>query len=704
MILKFLYQTDARERKIISGLVEDNSESTYDPFKTFPVVDESKAIITDGQNAIYNKGKQGYMVFHFEEEDKYLDVNLFNGEVKIALTKNISHASCYSEEFFGAILDYADYFDCDDIEFIYSGLKKSKMGLEDEYDHFFKKLQDASYCKINMDDNAYFLCRDDEQKYYLSRDFSLASKIAKNEIRRVLVINDYIDKSTKRSDLSFSPFKALSEDNSYYYAGLNPFKATYNDDILKVELDPVVSINARLIRSEEIFLNLKDVSYLISKEKNNKRYYLEVGNKYIKEESPLSYSLVSNPYEATPILDYDIEIIKSLLKVFDPSKVVRRKNKEYFMYYEGNQYELFDKAMPGYDNGVMIDENIYGLFTTSFKMSFNDSHKESGVILIRDGKYLSVKMVSPTSFKVNLTDSSYNASIFTVEEANAIENLFNWNFKRREINNLLLNDLRQYNIYKDNTKTVLDEYKNIMKDITSKKTTVVGYKKPSELRLETEKGALEYLRRFYIKDVFDYKNLFEISLTDDIKSVLIVAPKLNLELQGLALAAKNKLNVCILNENKFGYLPHVYINNNINLHGVYRLKLQNLTKSFLDNYDMIVFGHSFDEEEEVFKDTLNSLIEDDTKMVFVNTRVAKFEEPNDKFYSYFSKKLDLKRKYFSYEMPYQEEVNKLDEEFTKYLYKVQSIYQFEPVRLEKEFSYHSIIIKDGTNLIDYYKK
>lgn len=705
MITKFLYQLDNSQRKVIVGIVEDDEIETIDSLTTFKLVQDTKAILRPNDKVLYNVGKQGYIVFHSEDGDRYLDINIFGDEVKINVTKNISFASSYSEDFFGVILDYASYFGFEDVEFIFNGMKKSKNGsIDDEYDHYFKRVTDASYCKINKDDKAYFLSRNEDMSYFLTPDFSQASKVKKNEIRKVLIINKFINSKTERKDLSFSPYKALVSDNVYYYAGLNPFKATYTDDVLTLELEPVIDVSARLIKSEEIFLGLKDVSYLISKEKTNKRYYLEVDGKYVKETSPFMYEFVSNPFDASPLLDYDIEIVKSLLKVFDPSKKVLRKNKNNFMYYEKNIYTLTDNAISGYDNGKMIDKDIYDEFISTFNTDFNNKKRDSGLILIRDGKYLSMEIISSTRFSVYLSDSSYNASLFTDKEAKVLEKLFNWNFKYREIKNLLVKDLSLYKINIDNKKSILDEYKNIMKDITSKKTPVVAYDKPSEIKCETEKGALEYLRRFYMKDVFDFKKLFELVLNDEIKNVLIVSTKFNLELQGLALAANSKLNVTILNENKFGYLPNIYLNNNIKIDGMYRLKLQNLPKTFLKSYDLIVFGLGFDEDEILFKDTLDELCKDDRDVVFVNTKHAQFEPEVDKFYEYFLSKISLKRKYFNYDMPYTDDILALDEEFTNYLYRIQSINQYPSVKLDKKYSYHSIVIKHNNELKDFYKK
>ena len=66
---------------------------------------------------------------------------------------------------------------------------------------------------------------------------------------------------------------------------------------------------------------------MISKPKDNKRYYLEIDGKYAKEIDNLTYELVNNPDAATPLLDYDIELLKTAYKIFEPKSIILRKNK-----------------------------------------------------------------------------------------------------------------------------------------------------------------------------------------------------------------------------------------------------------------------------------------------------------------------------------------------------------------------------------------
>lgn len=692
MITKFLFHYTKEKKRILSGIVEDDNIVSYDPLKRFPIAPEGINILPT-ERKIINKGKVGYLVFK-DDDTKYLDVNIFDGEVKIALTDNISHAACYSKEFFAPILDYAEYFGYDDDPiFVESGLSLNDDVYTDTFT-IFKNIQDASYCKINKEDKSYFVARDDNQKYYLTDKFEDASKVAKQELRRVLLINNFIDIKTPKSAVSFSSYKYLSDDNNeYVYAGRNPYRLSLNDNVLKIKLNPTIEASDKLRSNEETFLNLKDISYLISKEESEKSYYLESSNgKYVKKVDDLEYTLVPNPIDASYLNDYDIEIIKSAYRVIAPEMSFLRKNKNYFLYYDNNEYSICNKPMPHYDNGRMIDKSAYEDFMSAFDVSFNKSKRDKGIILIINDKYLNIEFISKTAFKVFITESSYNASLFTAEEASAIKAILGFKFSERRIENILLNDLRLYKINSNNP-NISNEYRMIMNDALAKKTIIPDYLNIAELKLETEKASIEYLRRFYLKAVYDYKALFEMVLNDDIKKILIIAPRYNLELQGLELAAKKPLEVVTLNEQKFGYLPNVSLKN-VKYKATYRLKLQNLPKMFVDQFDLILFGGGFNESLDDYKATLDSIVSN-SNVLLANSRILAAQ--NDSFNEYFKDKLSLKRKYYNYEFPYPELVDELDNLYVKYIL-THGGRIHNKVAIQKEDSYYSIVRINNGNI------
>ncbi len=692
MILKFLFNYDKGKRKILSGIVEDDSVVDYDPSKKFMLAREDMYKAKDNETISINKGKTGYLEFEDENGKKYLDVNIYNDEVVIQLTTNISHASCYSMDFYRPILDYAMYFGYEEPKFIYSGLSKESVGFFDDYT-VFKAIKDASYCKINKNDTSYFVSRDLNQNYYLSKNFEDASKINKNELRRVLIINGFINKNSTKADVSFSPYKYLSIENSYIYAGRNPYKLSFDEEGFEIELNPIVDQAYRLRDVEDIFLQLKDISYLLSKEKSDKNYYLETTNfEYIKKISDFKYKFVKNPFDATLLNDYDIEIIKSAYKLIDPRIILRRKSKNYYMYSDKNLYTIYDEAKDGYEQGRMVDNAFVENYKATFDLNFNTSNKDNGTILIHKDMYLNIEYISKNSFKVLLTKSAYNASLFTKEETKAIKDLLGIEFSERRIENVLLKDLTMYNI-RNKKPNISENYRQIMKDIFAKKTPISDYTAANTIKTETEKGALEYLRRFYLKSVYDYKELFEKIFNianKEIKKVLIIAPKLNLELQGLELACKNNVEVYTLNELKSGYYPAIDLEK-VDYKASYRLKLQNVSKQFIESFDVVLFGAAFNENVELFKDTLDEIISNNKNIIFANSRIIHAKD-TDYFYEYFKNYTKVNRTYYTYEFPYKELVVEYDEKYVSYLLKSGNRIHND-VSINKNDSYFSIIKK-----------
>lgn len=701
MIKEFVYELDEKGKMTIVGLVEDNKIEEYNPDNVFKLIDKKQLNLSEDERLVLNEGRQGYMTLIGDFENEYVDVNVYGGAVRIKKTSNLEHAALYSEEMFESILDYANYFDYEDTAFKFSGMTYKKGRIDDLFNHFFKDAIDASYIKINKSGSAYFVAKEADNRFYITTDFSKAFKVPKKLIRKVLTINEFIDEHTRRSDLSFSIFKALATNEGYIYSGLNPSYITLKNNILNIKLNPSIPLESRLVKDENIFNILKDISYLISKEKTDKSFCLEINNKYVKKLGEFSYEIVSNPAYASLISDYEIEIIKQAYRLFDSNAMILRKNRSYFLYTDGCKYILsantFEKL-----NGRMIDQKIYNEFVSTFSASFNNNDKEDGVILLTDQGYVKVVVENNASFTLNYINNAYDASVFSKNESEVLKKLIGVKFNERSLENLL-RDLEEYQIYY-NDKIEIDKcYESIMEEILEKKTTVVPYSGVSNLRCETEKGALEYARRFYLKDILDYKDMFDKTLNANVKNILIISPKLNLEVEALAMSAKDKVNVYILNESKFGYLPVTYITKNINIAGTYRLKLANLTKNFVSKFDMIVFGKNFKEEVSDFKNNLDKILESDKNIIFLNNITANFEKnTKDSFYGYFKNKLDLKRKYHVYDFPYKTLVDSYNEKFARYLYQIGNMNTYPEASYDKVNSYHSIVIKQGHNLIDFY--
>lgn len=685
MISKFLFHFDKGKRKILSGIVENDIVEDYDPSLKFGLAQQELFKPNEVENVIINKGKTGYLVFENEEGRKYLDVNIYNDEVVIRLTDNISHASCYSMDFYNPILDYTNYFGYDDPKFVFSGLTLNNEGFSDSY-NVFKGISDASYCKINKNGESYFVSRDLNQNYYLTKKFEDASKVNKNELRRVLIINGFINEKASKQDVSFSTFKYLSIDGAYIYAGKNPYKLEYNENGFKITRNPLIDTSYRLRDVEEIFLSLKDISYLIEKEQSEKSFYLENQDfEYIKKTDEYTYEFVKNPHDATLLNDYDIEIIKSAYKLIDSRVQLKRKSKNFYMYSDSNRYTISEESKDGYAQGRMVDRPAVLAYENTFNKDFNTTKRSNGYILIHNDMYLGITYVDSKSFDVMLTKSAYNASLFTAEEAKVIKDLLGLTFNERKIENILISDLSLYNIH-DKKPNIEENYKKIMKDLLSKKSLVGDYTDAKSLRIEIEKQALEYLRRFYLKSVYDYKELFSKVLNVNTKKVLVIAPRFNLELQGLELAANNKIEVYTLNELKFGYRPEIDLEK-VDFKGTYRLKLSNLPQSFINQFDLICFGAGFNEQIDSYKYIMDSIVENNN-ITLVNSRIVCAQE--DMIFPYFKALGNVSRKYYTYDFPSEKLAYEYDTKYIDYLIK-SGVRIHNKVCISKEESYYTII-------------
>ncbi len=716
MIKKFLYQLDVRERKVVTAIVEDNNDTVYIPDHKFPMQDRESYIANEEETVTRNNGEFVYVCFDDEDGRNYLDINTYGGEVKISLTNKIAHASCFGKDFMSVILDYVNYFDYEEVSFISSGMSKNKRGETDIYDNFFRKVTDASYVKLNKNNTVYFLTKTDDYSYVLTEDFTKAVKVPKDEVRKVLVMNKFIDSNTAKQDLSFSQFKCLTTENGYIYGGFNLYKMTYVDRILKIDTENVkVSLEDRLINSEDVFLKLKDVSYLLSKEKTGHENIVEANAKYVKEIGNQVYQMFDNPYEASLIDEANAEIIRAALKVFSSDSTVKRHSQNVYLYYVGNVYSFYDEPQSGYEMGKIITVKERENFIEAFDTSFNTRAKGEGIILIKDDKYLNIEIKENHSFAINFYDSAYNASIFTTAEANAIVNIFKWDVSRRELQNLIINgNLRPYNItYTKEENNLKNNYQHMLNEISDKKHRMCGYEKFTDIKVESEKGSLEYLRRFYVKDVLDNRKMFSNILElHSVKNILIVGSKFNLELIALNdITAKSdqKINITTINETKQGYLPKVVLNNKINYVGSYKLKFQNLPASFLKQFDMIVFGKGFNEEVDNFKETMDSLIADSNKLIITNLRTCKVEKTIDSIHAYFKDKVSLKRKYFNHTVeelvPYVEMSNKTTEYMRTNVCKCSRPFcVVDDPYIDNEYSYHSVVIIKNKKVYDFFNK
>ena len=108
MIKKFLYQMNENNKRIITGLVEDDNILDFDPNYQYDMVLEDTYTLSSDERKISNFGKQYYAVA-YGDIMRYLNVNDYMLKVKVDMTENPAFASTMSKDMMMAILENTNY-------------------------------------------------------------------------------------------------------------------------------------------------------------------------------------------------------------------------------------------------------------------------------------------------------------------------------------------------------------------------------------------------------------------------------------------------------------------------------------------------------------------------------------------------------------------------------------------------------------------
>ena len=137
MITKFLYQMNVVNKRILTGLVENDVEAPYDPLREIPMVKEGEYKLLEGERVVSNFGEQFYGVFKEGKEYRYININDYMLKVKVDATDKVAFASSLSKDMIDSILDNTNYLGCDfDFNYVKSGFK---LGEDKEFDDSFKR-------------------------------------------------------------------------------------------------------------------------------------------------------------------------------------------------------------------------------------------------------------------------------------------------------------------------------------------------------------------------------------------------------------------------------------------------------------------------------------------------------------------------------------------------------------------------------------
>lgn len=704
MIKEFLYDFDEKGKKVLTALVEDDEEGKIVSDKAIKY--KSIANYEVGTNQLWkNYGKQVYVIFNVEGKKQYLDLNIFKDLVFIKLTEKPAYAFQISEDLADIILDYLDlpY----PAEVVPTGVSISpKKGESDSYQSLFRGLFSDAYVQIRKEGKSYFVAQ--EGDYYLTPDIQKAKKIHKSDVRIVLVSNRFIDRETLNADVNYSPYPFLKKDDEYVLIFRKILSVKKENGQFTYQLDNFeLTDEYNLCKGEDAYNNMKDILFSLEKPGIDGTSLALCNEKYVKEiENGFEFTI--DPQELKGISNTQIELYRKMLKLYSDYQIVSRKSETLSYLYEvnENEYKVTNNFLTDFISSKILTQKNYQTYTKEFYTT-KLPKLTKGVILLKDDKFIKMEVISDNNFKLEYLSSAYNATVFSTIQANTIIQILGLQVLKREINTVKLdNNNIVYNTNKENK--IFADYKNILDNIAKNRMRMCSFDPLKPVKVESDKGAYEYLRRFYYKGVLDSEALFEKLLLADvnIKNILIVEPVVNIDIIGLSNVCKKlkrQVKLTTLNSYKMGVYPTVYLSEYVTYTDAYRLEFSYLPKAVLSSFDAIVFSRGMLDNKAQFKFLIDELIEEQNLWLvnIKNCNLSKFE---DCFNLYFN---TVKRKYFN-------EYDDLDE------IRNLSVDTFEKMRegvckcslpmcevaypiVERQFSYHSIVKILNNKVIDFYQ-
>ncbi|MFI3252425.1 MAG: hypothetical protein R3Y60_04705 [bacterium] len=698
MINKFLFDVDEKGKKVLYGLIEDEDDGLIELGSEIDYLFKGDY---DESEISRNLGGQCYVVFDDNGTKKYLDIDFYKEKAKINLTEKIAYAFPLSEDLVDIVLDYLNV-DID-YEVIYGCFyEHPKKGTVDILERQFKGLFTDSFVQVIKEGVSYFLGQN--EGYFLTRNLREAKKFHKSEVRKILIINKFIDKTTELKQLYFSPYQLLRGTEEFFLLNPSPLMVSKVEDDFIIKTSDIRITNGHLLcKSELINGKMKEIHGLLNKEQELEKGYGLCYSKYL-EVSEDKFTLNSNPSKMSLVSKSSISLFSSIYSMFSETEVtfLKEQNLTYVYELEENLFRLSSTNINDYVDTNVVKESVYYDYLKHF-ISKSMVSLDKGIVLSSDNKYLSVEILDNNDFKLKYNDSSYEATVFTPEQADILKKILKIDITKRELNNILKN-LDKYNISKENkTFNIESEYKSILNEIVNKKYKLDIYN-DGKIKLESEKGSLEYLRKFYFKAIKDSEILFTniLNANKDLKNILLVESLVNLDLIALnnvATKLNRNVEVSLITTSKMGYFGKVSLSNNVKFNEVYRMNFCAMPKVFLNKFDLILFSRGFAEQDKTFDHVIKNIIESQN-VILANVKHCNLDKSVDSFAVLFDK---IKRKHF---MDY-ENSNKIVDECrlrleTAGLSGHNGIYVTDPI-VEKQFSYHSIVIVKDKKVFDFYK-
>lgn len=685
MITKFLYQLNSHNKRVITAIVHSSKPQDYDPLREYPMVLDDGYTPLEDEVVSYNYGPHFYAVF-IDDKMKYLNLNDYMLKVKLGMTENPAFASPLSKELLTVILEETGYFNSDyDVDYVNSGIYLAKDNqIKDHFDGWFRKVDDDVYVEITGMKRPMFVCKQNDA-YCLTDDFKKAFRVSKKECRNLLIANGFIDKDTAKKDLHLSHYNIFMCDNGYAFGGLNSFEVKYSEGVLKIHRGFKMTNEHRLVADKERASLLRDICYLMKNTPDEKKACLRVNGRYVSILDNESYELTGNAAKASLIDLNTIEIIKKAFLLFNSSSSFELvTSKKYYLYRDADSFQLSDDTNEQM-NATLITDELYNEYAIAFESSIDDKY-----IISWDGKYVTYKALPNLTFELKYHNFAYNATRFTEAQIKVLSKLLQINFSKKEISPIF-NSNALYNISSTDAFYSLPEaYESFSHMLKNSKINLSDNIEIKYLKTESDKGAMEYLRRFYLKSLYDSYSLFKMVLKNaSIKRILLCGTTATAELVSLSQAVEElgrDIDVYTLEVPKWGVYPSAYISPRVTIKGAYRLSFSALDKKFLDNIDMVYFGKNYRDDETSALGEIESLIADNRSVLLVNLGLSKKCDGVNIFNDAVSHILNPAKKLINTDL---ELLNSLDKE-------QQSI-------LDKDSTYCSILRIANNKIVDLLK-
>ncbi len=607
MITKFLYQMNVVNKRILTGLVENDVDLAYDPLREIPMVKEGEYKLADGERVVSNFGEQFYGVFKENNNYRYININDYMLKVKVDATEKVAFATPLSKDMIDSILDNTGYLGCDyDFSYVKSGFKlEENKEYDDSFRRTFKQVDDDMYVEVIDNGTPKFLTFEDGS-YKFVNDFSKALRVFKKEVRTLLITHGIVSFETKKNTIFMSHHNIFRNDkNEYLFAGDNSFKVALTDTTMTITKNPKLDESFHLVNDSVRAQALRSVMYQLKEEQVESKHTLMFNDKYVKQNNDLSFEFVENAALATEISDTNIDLIKKVLNLFDSTlkvHVLKDFGNKYYLYNSDKNYEITKEVRN--EKSILVKEEDAINFFNAFK-----ENGKKNVIVMSNTRYVKINFESESKFNLEYLLSGYNATVFSKNEVDALEKLLNTKLYRRELDETF--DSRSIlNITSEKPLSILDSYNEF---ISEKNNTSIRFSKfvpnYASLKVGSDKAAFEYLEGLYVKGILDTKNLVG-KVFNKLSNILIVGSTATLDLDAIAYLAEenNKdINVSMLDTTKWGFYPKCRIGSHVNFNGAYRLEFESLTKDFINQFDAILISKKFSGNKEAILDLISNL-------------------------------------------------------------------------------------------------